>query len=159
MRKWIVLSVVLLLISSCASLPRTEKEFETELNVHDVGFTASEPETYDEVKYLRDTSFDYGDTACLVLRFGGLQPDENSRVAWGVAVEIYRDGMTIGTLGPRYFEADLNEEERDKYMVRIPLEMELAVAPGTYRFDLYVLDRMTYAMVMDSVEFVLARTI
>jgi len=142
MNKLIFIFIALLLVG-CATTQQAK--YEKSLNIHDVFFTAEKPEGYDCCQKLHNTSFHYGDETCLVVRFGGLKPDEYNIVYWAAMLSVYYNEGCIGHIGPKYFHGDLNTEDaiRDKYMIRVPLVMAHSLQPGLYRFDISILDGMT----------------
>ena len=98
--------------------PETIPQYETALNIHDVFFTAEEPASYDDCVKLDTNSFSYGDTFWIVVRFGGLQPDDSGMLFWYVAGDAFLNDEFMGSAGPYFYMLDLRDPvvERDKYL-------------------------------------------
>lgn len=157
---FLFLVFILVLFTGCATLPHGR--YEAELNIHDIFFAEYEPQGYDDCVKLDTASFRYLETPCLVIRFGGLEPDDNNIVYWAVAIRIYYNDTPMGNLGPASFQGDLDDEgaERDKYLVRVPLFMSPKLQPGLYRFEIMIMDISTQQTVETSIEFsLLPRTV
>jgi len=148
---FLFLVFILVLLAGCATLPHGR--YETELNIHDVFFAVEEPTDYDECEKWDTTSFKYGDEPCIVVRFGGLQPDEYNDVQYAAAVVISYNGTPTWNMGPAYFRENLDKIERDKYMIKIPLEMVDTIQPGLYGFKILIADGVVHAVVETHIEF------
>lgn len=152
MKKLLVILFILLFSAGCATLPNAQR-YEAELNIHDVFFAVEEPATYDSCIRWDATSFNYGDEPCLVVRFGGLQPDEYNDVQYAAAVIISYNGTPTWNLGPQYFRENLDKVERDKYMVKVPLVMVNELEPGLYSFKILIADGVAHTVVETFIEF------
>jgi len=153
MKKFLFLFLVfiLVLLAGCAGtrvavrdMPEQEAgpEYEAKLNIHDVFFTAEEPKSYDECVKLDKDSFNYGDTFWIVVRFGGLQPDDSGMLFWYVGGDIYWNTEFVASTGPFPFMLDLSDPtiERDKYLYYESFTYDGSIPPGLYEYKLFFLD-------------------
>ena len=152
MRNLLFVIFATMLLVGCATAQRVA--YEEALNIHDVFYAEEEPESYFDCKKIDGNSFNYGDEPFLVVRFGGLMPDEENKVYWAVAVDVYYNGVAVGRMGPKFFHGDLDDEgaDRDRYVVKVPLVMAESLEPGLFRFDISILDGITYQTVYTSIE-------
>ena len=160
-KKSIVILLTALLIAGCASTQIVEEYVPQELAIHDVVFCDYQPESYDDVKPVSNTNFIIGDSKFLVIRFGGLDIDEENNIVWAVAIEVYLEGSFITALGPEYFTRDLDiyEAERDKYLVILSFEMYPELRTGNYEFNVMIMDASNYESVMKSIMFTVSQGI
>ena len=148
---FLILVFILVLFAGCVGtrvavrdIPEQEIEpvYETELNIHDIMFTAEEPGSYDACVPLGTNSFVYGDTFWIVVRFGGLQPDDNGMLFWYVGGDVFFNDEFFSTTGPYSYMFDLNDPavERDKYLYYERFTYDSTIPPGLYGYQLFFLD-------------------
>lgn len=151
MKKLLVVLFCLLFLVGCMGtrvavrdIPEyeAEPEYETELNIHDVFFTAEEPKSYDECVPLDTNSFVYGDAFWMIVRFGGLQPDDSGMLFWYVGGDAYLNTEFVASTGPFSFMLDLRDPavERDKYLYYEFFIYDGNLFPGLYEYKLFFLD-------------------
>ena len=152
--KIIALLALVVFFVVCASVTSNESVTER-LSIHDIVFSDRPPLTYDGVKELEGNSFYYGEEPWLVIKFGGLEKDDENNIYWTVVIEVYFNDEFMRVLGPEYFQRDLDEGEfeEDKYVIIMPLPMYDSLPHGLYRLDVTISDAMSYGHVRDSIEF------
>jgi len=158
MKKILFLVLTLALLAGCATLPRGR--YETGLNIHDAFLAAEEPNSYEECVKLDIDSFNPGESFWFVVRFGGLQPDDNGMLFWYRAGELYWNTEFIGMLGPFTHMLDLNDPtiERDKYLYYETFTYLECMHPGHYEYKFFFLDGVPpdVEAVETSIEFTLS---
>ena len=157
MRKLLIILIGILFLTGCVTLPSAAIEHEAWLNIHDDFYSKVEPTGYyGPIEIIIDPAFNYGDEVYLVIRFGGLKPDEHNVVRWTVTLEIMCNMSFYGCLSDS-FALDLNDPDvtRDEYKNTVPLTMDPDLRDGLYTIAIIIKDDASTAVDVESVEFTL----
>jgi len=155
MKKLLVILIGVLFLAGCVTLQPIAHE--AWLNIHDLFYSRIEPTSYDgPVEIIVNPVFNHGDDPYLVIRFGGLQPDEYNVVHWTVTLEITCNMSSYGSVS-NSFELDLNDPDvtRDKYKNTVPLTVAPSLLPGVYSITVIIKDEESTAVAVKSIEFTL----
>ena len=81
----------------------------------------------------------------MVVRFGGLQPDDSGMLFWYVGGDIYYNTEFFAATGPSSFMLALSDPafERDKYLYYERFTYDSSIPPGLYGYKLYFLDAVS----------------
>ena len=157
MKKLLVILIGVFFLIGCATLHSQSIEHEAWLNIHDVFYSQVEPTSYyGPMDIIVNPVFNYGDEPYLVIRFGGLQPDEHNVVHWTVTLDIMCNMSSYGNLSDS-FTLDLNDPDvtRDRYKNTVPLTMDPDLRAGLYTIAIIIKDDTSTAIDVESVEFTL----
>lgn len=161
---FLILVFILVLFVGCVGtrvavrdIPEQEIEpaYETELNIHDIMFTAEAPARYNDCVKLNTDSFHYGDVFYLVVRFGGLHPDENDFVYWSYSLDINynTEFLAVGETAHRFLDLNGPDVGRDRYGIVELFFMEDEFPPGLYELHIFIYDGLTHEIAETFVSF------